>query len=193
MRAPTFKVFAFMLVLSSAATTGAIAEAIEPKDAVQEIAAQSSLLTHIDTIYRLTEELVFWQSVAVMGGAFDWEIIYNAQEAVMFPWTYPLYNALDEAEIEAVRAAKGIARSKIATEVDKRAGEDLFAQHLEMRAVANEIQVALKDGRTAEAAALFETRTLALRREIANAAYSASARLRKNISSTALKVRINNK
>lgn len=157
---------------------------------IQDIAQQVSVLKQFDTIYRLTESLVFWQSVAVMGAAFGWEFSYeNSSGKNIWPWTLRLYNFLGESETEAVYAARGVARSKIASKETKIDAEKLYAGHLEMREIAVAIHEALLDGRMDEAARLFETRTLGLRRKLANDSYSAMTRLRSEISQTVLDVR----
>ena len=92
------------------------AQSKSPYDVIKEIAGHSTALEHIDTIYRLSEELVFWQSVALMGEEFDWEFSNNTAGTEIMNWTFRLENARGEAEIEAKRAAIAISRNKYLTE-----------------------------------------------------------------------------
>lgn len=159
-------------------------------EAITEIAAHSRLLAQFDTIARLSEELVFWQSVAILGAQNGWEFSYNTQGTQPWPWTLRLYNALDETQIEIVRASQAISRSGAATEADRAAAATLMSQHERLRDLSGEIHALLLDDRTADAAALYEEHTIELRRDLANQAYSASEEIRRRANRIALEARL---
>jgi len=166
------------------------AQDLTAAETMQRMAEQDALLAQFDSLYRLSEELTFWQGVAIMGTQYDWKLAYSMEGGEGFRWTIKLYNALGDMENEAIAARQAIARSKVATEAQKAAGEALFARHLEMRAVAEEVLQLTRSGQAEEAADAFGSVTVPLRREIANAIYSVQREIRSEIASTALKARI---
>ncbi len=168
----------------------ASAQPTDPKDAVKEIAALTADMAHFDAIRRVAEDLVFWQSVAIMGGEFGWTFAYNSQATEIEEWTYRLYNSLDETLPEGIQSRQAIKRSRVLTDEEKQRGEELFLMYEEMHSVAQEVYVLLKDDDVASAAALFEERTLNLRREISRAAASSQITLRDRIRRKALDVRL---
>lgn len=168
----------------------ASSQSIDPKAAVQEIATLSADMVHFDTIRRIAEDLVFWQSVSIMGGEYGWTFNYGAQGENVEEWTYRLYNSLDETVNEGVRARQAIARSRVLTEDEKEQGAELSRMYEEMRAIAEEVYKLLKADDVNSAAALFEERTLNLRREISRAAASSQIVLRDRIKRMALDVRL---
>ena len=76
------------------------------------MAANVKVLGQVDTIYRLREELVFWQSVAIMGDEFGWVLDYNVQGSANEAWTIRLDNALGDSETEAVNTARALKRQR---------------------------------------------------------------------------------
>lgn len=177
-----------LVVLLIVVSGNIAAQTADPKETLREIAGQSALLAEYDTLYRVSEELAFWQSVALLGAENGWQLIYSeGSTANRWPYTLRLYNALDEVEIEAKRAALGIARSRVATPEQLQAGADLYEKHLQLRITATDLHALLLDGRVPEAAALYHDQTLPLRRQIANEAYSASSEIRKWIAQVTTK------
>lgn len=65
---------------------------INPKDAVQEIAALNSDILSIGEIIRISDDIVFWQSVAIMGSEYGWTFDFTGQGNI-HEWKYRLYNA----------------------------------------------------------------------------------------------------
>jgi hypothetical protein len=173
-----------------AASNPAQAQGTVPVEAVVALGEEARLLAHFDTLYRLTEELVFWQSIAIMGADRGWEFNYNSSGEMRQPYTFRLYNALDESAIEAARAANAIARDRAATEGDQTAAAALYQQHLALRAHAEAIYQHLLAGDADAAAAIFEAEVIALRREIANAAYSRSAFIRERVADGVMDARL---
>ncbi len=167
----------------------ATAQPTDPYLAIKEIAGQSSALEHIDTIYRLSEELAFWQGVALMGEEFDWKFSYNTAGTDPQRWTIRLENARGDGEFEAKQAATAISRSKYLSEEQKQKADELFQLYTRMSVISVDLRMFLLEGQIAEAANMFETQSLELRRRIAGLAYSASQELRTSIKETARNTR----
>lgn len=183
-----FRISVFLVsLLMVPATT--LAQDNDPYVAIKEIAGRSTALTQIDTIYRLSEELVFWQGVALMGAEYEWEFSYNTSGSVQMNWTIRLENARDDGEIEAKRAGIAISRSKYVSDDQKKEVSELYGDYMQMNANAREIHKHLIDGDMTGAANVFEGQTLELRRDITGAAYSVSQELRRNIADIARNTR----
>jgi len=182
----SISVLMMSLIMVPAATS---AQNNDPNVAIKEIAGRSTALTQIDTIYRLSEELVFWQSVALMGAQYGWEFSYSQSGSLMLNWTSRLENARDDGEIEAKRASISVSRNKFVSEDQKMEVSELYNDYTQMNANASEIHKLLIDGDIAEAANFFESQTLQLRRDIAGAAYSVSQGLRSSIADIARNTR----
>jgi hypothetical protein len=125
-----------------------------------------------------------------MGAEYGWEFNYDAQGAEVFPWTYRLYNTLDETLSEGIAASRAIERSRTLTDEEKRAGKALFAQYEEMRTHGEQVHRLLKAGDVAAASGLYETEVIQLRREISISASSAAIQIRDRIKKIALEVRL---
>ncbi|MEP1202077.1 hypothetical protein [Tateyamaria sp.] len=177
----------FVSLLMAPATT--LAQGNDPYLAIKEIAGRSTALMQIDTIYRLSEELVFWQSVALMGAQNGWEFDYDASGATQMNWTIRLENARNEGEIEAKRASIAITRNKYLSDDQKREVSELYGDYTQMNANARQIHELLIVGDMTRAAYVFESQTLQLRRDIAGATYSVSQNLRGTISDIARNTR----
>lgn len=184
-----YKALAVMIVLALSPIP-ASSQSTDPKAATQEIAALSVDMTHFDTIRRVAEDLVFWQSVAIMGGEYGWTFTYSGQGTNVEQWTYRLYNSLDETIQEGVRARQAIARSRVLTEDEKARGAEIFAKYEELRTVAEETYNLLRADDVNAAAALFEEQILGLGREITRAVASNQIVLRDRIKRIALDVRL---
>ncbi len=141
----------------------------------EAVVAQAALADEFDALYRLCEELVFWQGVAIMGAQNGWTFSYNTAGTEIEEWTYRLYNARDETAPEAKRAYLNIQRSRVASDDQKAAAAVLFSGYEQLNETAGRVFDLLAANRDAEAAAVFEAETLQLRRDIANHAYSETA------------------
>ena len=181
------KSFCFILVLTCQASL-TTAQTINPKDAVQEIAALNADIMQIEAIKSISEEIVYWQSVAIMGSEYGWQFEFNDQGANIVEWTYRLYNTLDETALQGVRAKQSIARSRVLTDSEKANFMEIFAKYEEMRVLGEEIYDLLRAGETETASVIFESQTLNLRREISIESASAMISLRNRISDIALDV-----
>jgi len=170
-------------------STIAIAQSNDPYEAIKEIAAKSTALEHIDTIYRLSEELAFWQAVALMGEEFDWSFSYNSGGTDPQRWTLRLENARGDGELEAKQAAIAISRSKYLTEQQKRQADEIFQLYTRMSDISVDLRNLLISGQITDAADMYESQSLELRRRIAGLAFSASQELRAGIKETARKTR----
>ena len=184
------KLLSLCLVLLSFYLAPLAAEPRDPKDAVHEIAELNTDMTQFATILRLSEDISFWQSVSIMGAEYGWEFNFDAQGAEVEQWTYRLYNTLDESLSEGIAASQAIARSRVLTEEEKRAGQALFGQYEEMRAHGEQVFRFLKEGKVSSAAEIYETEVIQLRRDISISASSAIIQLRDRIKKIALDVRL---
>lgn len=173
-----------MLVLLAAAPPSH-AQTVGAPSPLREMGDEVTLAASFDTLYRLSEELVFWQSVSIMGGVYDWRVEYTAGGRDQIAWTLRLYNALDESEIEAIRAGQAIARNRVASAEDKAAGAGLLAHHVALRGHAQTVHDLLLEGQPEAAAAHFQEHTLPLRRQIANLSFSTQRTIRNRIASAA--------
>jgi hypothetical protein len=184
-------------ILSAVVSTGLFfgpapmaAQTADPLETIIELGAQSTLLSYFDTLYRLTEELVFWQSVSIMGAEYGWDSSYYPESGEIEPYTFNLDNSLEESATDAARAANAIGRSITATEEEQSAAADLYALHLQMRGHAQVIHDLLLQGRINEAADLFDAEVLPLRRQFYNEAYTSSAYIRERVGRTVLDSRL---
>ena len=181
----------FVAVLLAVAPGQAASEDFDAQATIKDMAATVNVLGHIDTIYRLTEELVFWQSVAIMGGEYGWVLGYNTQGTANEAWTIRLDNALGESEIEVVNTARALKRQRGLGEDLQRAVAQLYEKHVEMWEISKEIHQLLFDEDDVGAAQdLFRTRSMQLRRDIANDAHSIPAGLRDDVAKAALGARL---
>ena len=180
---------AFLIIALTMAAPSPAAQPVDQNDALKQIAAQTSALGHIATIYRLSEDLAFWQGVALMGEKFDWDFSYNTEGTEILRYTIRLSNVSDDGEIEAKRASLAISRNRFLTDDEKQGIGQLYSKYTEMLTIAREMHPLLTNKRVSDAASLFETRTLELRRNISRATYSVSSGIRKKIGSTARKAR----
>lgn len=168
----------------------ATSQSDDANGAVYEIAELNAHMVQFETLQRISEDIVFWQSVAIMGSEYDWTFSYNTGGTEIQDWTVRLYNTLDEVPIEGTRAKQAIARSRVLSDEEKAAGMELFAQFEEMHAIGSEVYQLLRAGDTASASDVFETRTLELRSEIARTAASSLIVLRDRSKKIALDVRL---
>jgi hypothetical protein len=153
-----------------------------------EAAGLADYLVQVDTICNLAEELVFWQSVAIMGAEHDWTFDFANDYPEAF--TYRLYNAVDESTISAIRAAQSIGRNQVISEDDLAGAHSIQADFDRMHALANAAHVALIDGRVADAVQLFRDQTLQLRRDIAISCYSVTGAARERLTRLGLDARL---
>ncbi len=172
-----------LLIAALAAPMPALAQSND--DPVKEISATAGLIAHLDTIARNSEEIAFWQGVAVLGGAFDWRIDFSADGSETIAPSYRLFNALEESNIETKRAAAALDRSRHLDDETKRAIADISALHSELRDVGETIIRHLENGETKAAAELYWTKGIDLRRALANASYSVKSGLHGAIKTTA--------
>ncbi len=184
------KFLSVCLALLFLSSTPPAAQPRDANDAVQEIAALSTDITHFATLLRLSEDISFWQSVSIMGAEYDWEFSYNTQGTEVSAWTVRLYNALDESLSEGIAASQAIARSRVLTDKEKEAGKALFAQYEEMRRYGEKVYRLLKEGSVSEASDIYEAEVIQLRRDISISATSAVIFLRDRIKRIALDVRL---
>ena len=178
-----------LLVFGSMTTPNVDAQPVDQNEALKQIAAQTSALGHIATILRLSEDLAFWQGVALMGEEFDWSFSYNTDGSEILRWTIRLSNVTENGEIEAKRASLGIARNRYLTDDEKSEIAQLYAEYRQMLAIAREMHPLLIEKNVSKATALFESKVIELRRNISRIAYSASAGITKKIGTTARKAR----
>ncbi len=162
----------------------------DPKKlALASLSEMAKLQEQLDTLYRVSEELVFWQSIAIMGADHGWEYNYSLNGTDIQKYTLRLYNALDESENDAVRAIQTIRRSKTVDENTLSTAEELYTLHLDLRSAGQEILTLLRAGNTADAATIFQSRVLEQRRRVAGLSYSAQSQIRSDARKIALKAR----
>ena len=166
------------------------AEPRDPKSTVQELAGMTTDMTHFTTILRLSENISFWQSVAIMGAQNGWEFTYSGGGSESFAWTLRLYNSLDESLTEGVAASRAIARIRVLTDEEKRSGKDLYEQYEAMRVLGEETYRLLKEGNVTAASAAYEAEVIQLHRDISGAAASSIIVLRNRVKQIALDVRL---
>lgn len=177
-------------VVSPLPATAQSGDAVPQDEIIQMMARQTALIESFETIGRLSEELVFWQSVATMGQVHGWEFSYNTGGGNEQSYTLRLYNSLDESGIEAVRAMQAIERNAAATGEDRSNAATINDMHLALRDLATQVYDHLLADDTDAAAALFEAEVLALRRRIATRVYSAGDAIRDRTARIALDARL---
>jgi len=168
----------------------ASAEPRDPQQTVQEIAGLTADMTQFATILRISEDIAFWQGVAIMGAQYDWEFGKNTQGTQVFAWTYRLTNLLNQSKTEGIQASQAIARSRVLTDEEKQSGKDLFSDYERMRVLGEEVNRLVREDNIAAASALYESDTLQLRRDISGAAASSTIKLRDRVKRIALDVRL---
>ena len=77
MRNRCIEFLAIAFISTSQLTNPASADSVDPAAAVQELAALNADLVNISTILRISEDIAFWQSVALLGAEHDWEFEYS--------------------------------------------------------------------------------------------------------------------
>ncbi len=167
------------------------AKAQDPPDRraqVIEAAALADYVVQVDLLCNLVEDLVFWQSVAIMGDRSDWTFEYSAGN--IEPFTYRLYNAIDESELAAVRAVQSIDRNAAITEEDRQAAFDLRQDFDRMRTVSETVYAVLRGERDGDAAQIFREETLGLRRDVVVSCFSATDPARSRLSRLGLNARL---
>ena len=190
MRNSPIKLVVILLLALSSQSMQATAQPREPANAVQEIADLTEGMAQFATILRLSEDIAFWQGVAIMGGQYDWEFSKNTQGTEIFSWTYRLTNSLVQTLNEGIRASQSIARSRVLTDEEKQAGKDMYSDYKRMRALGEEVNRLVREGNIAAASALYESEVLQLRRDISGAAASNAAVLRDRVKRIALDIRL---
>ena len=190
MRNSPIKLVVILLLALSSQSMQAAAQPREPANAVQEIADLTEGMAQFATILRLSEDIAFWQGVAIMGGQYDWEFSKNTQGTEIFSWTYRLTNSLVQTLNEGIRASQSIARSRVLTDEEKQAGKDLYLDYQKMRALGEEVNRLVREDNIAAASALYESEVLQLRRDISGAAASNAAVLRDRAKRIALDIRL---
>lgn len=179
----SWRMLAFAACLGIAIGTPALAdEAAEELIVIVETVRQDvDLLSQFRQLERYSEELVYWQTMAILGGSYDWKFQYSLGGPEDERHTLRLYNALDETQVEAIRAMQAIRRSRSATSSNLAVAEAIYLKHLEMREIANQV-LALLRNREAEAAAdLYRERAFPLRKDILNASYSVTREIETRI------------
>ena len=166
------------------------AEEFDAGAAIKEMAAQTAAISNINTISRVSEDLAFWQSVAILGGANGWTFSYNTEGTEQLAWTLRLATVLGDSENEIVRAQKALSRIKIFDDNQKAAVLDLYQDHERLRSVSEQVHSLLIETKGDEATLLYEAKTIQLRRDIASTVYSLSSSLSKANGKMALKARV---
>jgi hypothetical protein len=166
------------------------AEPRDPKSTVQELAELTTDMTRFAAIVRLSEDISFWQGVAIMAAQNDWEFKYSRGGKQSFEWTLRLYNSLDESLTEGIAASLAIARSGVLTDEDKRSWNDLYKQYETMRGLGEETYRLLKEGNVKAASDAYHAEVIQLRRDISGAAASSIIVIRNRVNQIALDVRL---
>jgi len=183
---------AIAFISTSQLTNPASADSVDPAAAVQELAALNADLVSISTILRISEDIAFWQSVALLGAEHDWEFEYSLGGDERYQWTLRLYNSLDETLTEGIAAARDLARSRALNDDEKRAVQELFNQYESMRATGEQMYHLILDGDVGSAADLYEAEVIQLRRDITTDGGSIYIAIRNRVRQIALDVRLGN-
>jgi hypothetical protein len=183
---------AIAFISTSQLTNPASADSVDPAAAVQELAALNADLVNISTILRISEDIAFWQSVALLGAEHDWEFEYSLGGDERYQWTLRLYNSLDETLTEGIAAARDLARSRALNDDEKRAVQELFNQYESMRATGEQMYHLILDGDVGSAADLYEAEVIQLRRDITTDGGSIYIAIRNRVRQIALDVRLGN-
>jgi len=192
MRNRCIEFLAIAFISTSQLTNPASADSVDPAAAVQELAALNADLVNISTILRISEDIAFWQSVALLGAEHDWEFEYSLGGDERYQWTLRLYNSLDETLTEGIAAARDLARSRALNDDEKRAVQELFNQYESMRATGEQMYHLILDGDVGSAADLYEAEVIQLRRDITTDGASIYIAIRNRVRQIALDVRLGN-
>jgi hypothetical protein len=192
MRNRCIEFLAIAFISTSQLTNPASADSVDPAAAVQELAALNADLVNISTILRISEDIAFWQSVALLGAEHDWEFEYSLGGDERYQWTLRLYNSLDETLTEGIAAARDLARSRALNDDEKRAVQELFNQYESMRATGEQMYHLILDGDVGSAADLYEAEVIQLRRDITTDGGSIYIAIRNRVRQIALDVRLGN-
>ena len=180
----------FVLAMAANLQQPAAAQQSDLSETIQTLSGQARLKDQCDTLKRISDDIVYWQSVAILGATHGWTFAYSGEGSPSVAYTIRLLNTLDESEIFAKRAAQAITRSKVASDEAKAAGALLFEKHLALRQQAQAVYDLLLAGQPENAAFLFRDTVIGLRLEIESGAYSASATIGKDMQDAAMKARL---
>ena len=180
----------FVLISLVFAPAAGMAAPTDPKDAVKELAALSADLANIDTLQRITDDLVFWQSVAIMGGEYDWQFSYNSAGTELVEWTIRLSQSLDQTSHEGARAAQSIKRSRVLTDAEKESGLEVYEIFNEIHTHGKDIHTLLRAGDVALAAKIFSDEVIEKRRQFSRSLVSMKIEINERIKDIGFKVRL---
>ena len=150
--------------LSIAPSVGVTAPT-SPKYAVKKIAALNADLTKLDALQRITDDLVFQQTVSIMGGEYDWHFRYNSAGTELVAWTIRLSQSLDQTSYEGARVAQSIKRRRLLINGQKETVLEAYEIISEIHAHGKDIHTLLISEENALAGKNFNDEVIDKRRE----------------------------
>lgn len=181
-------IFAFVVTPLFLLTSAEADEASTDTPAVIESAELVGFLTHMDELCEMTSEIVFAQSVLLLGGEHGWDI-WSSEFAGSGPLFY-LFNILEETQLPAIRSIQAVRRNAAITEDDLLRAEGVYAAYTGMAEVGLRVHTLVSEGETDEAAALYLAQTIPMRRQLRADCFTVADGPRQSIASMALDARL---
>ncbi|MEM8973793.1 MAG: hypothetical protein AAGD43_17170 [Pseudomonadota bacterium] len=175
------------------ACTVALPAAAQGQDSNQippllESAELARFLTQMDELCEMTDEIVFAQSVLLLGHNYGWEIWSN-EFAGSGPAFY-LFNVLEETELPAVHIMRDVQRNSSIVDEDRARAESLFTDHKAMRAIGKLVHTLVSDHKANDAAAIYLDQTIPMRRAMRANCYTVADRASNRIAQLARDTRL---